>query len=408
MAPSSCKIDSTSPQPAFYDLLAAQPHPTMNRLLLSTLTCLLLAAITALHGHAADAPKVLHNPVKGTPEIGKIDVISFAPNATLLIGDAAKSQILAIETGDTSEVSGDYQPVPGVQKKIAGMVGAPEKGVEIIDLAVNPDSRRLYIAVRKQDDRAHLILTMTPDGALEHFQIEDISHVRIPIPKGAEAPINTLTDVTWARDRIVAAARCKEEFASKIFAAEAPLRHDAAGQMYSAETYHVAHGKWETRAPMSVLIPYEEEDGSLYIVGAFSCTPVVKYPIESLQPGAKIKGISQIELGSGNRPLDMFAYDKSGDGEASVLTNTFRFHHEKRPFGPSPYWACRFDQDLLSAKETNEQAIRRLKGNDPATEKIQMAEPFHGVVQMDRLDDENALALRETDAGLELVTLALP
>src|SRR5690606_20709580 len=128
------------------------------------------------------------------------------------------------------------------------------------------------------------------------------------------------------RERIVAAARCNEEFASKIFAAEAPLRHDASGQMYSAETYHVAHGKWETRAPMSVLIPYEEEDGSLSIVGAFSCTPVVKYPIESLQPGAKIKGISMIELGSGNRPLDMFAYNKA-DGTPSVLTNTFRFHH---------------------------------------------------------------------------------
>jgi hypothetical protein len=382
----------------------------MNRLFFSALACLLFAAFTSLTSNAADAPKVLHNPVKGTPEIGKIDVISFAPNGTLLIGDAAKSQILAIETGDTQEVTGDYQLVPGIQKKIAGLVGAPEKGIEIIDLAINPDSRRLYLAVRKQDDNAHLILTMTPDGMIEHFQIKDVNYVRVPIPQGTEAPINTLTDVTWARDRIVAAARCKEEFASKIFAAEAPLRHDASGQMYSAETYHVAHGKWETRAPMSVLIPYEEEDGSLYIVGAFSCTPVVKYPIESLQPGAKIKGISMIELGSGNRPLDMFAYNKSenGDGNASVLTNTFRFHHEKRPFGPSPYWACRFDQDLLSAKDTNEAAIRRLKGNDPATDKIELAEPFHGVVQMDRLDNQNALALRETETGLELVTLALP
>ena len=380
----------------------------MNRLLSSSLASLLVAAFFSLTSSAADTPKVLHNPVKGTPEIGKIDVISFAPNGTLLIGDATKSQILAIETGDTSPVTGDYQAVAGIQKEIAGLVGAPEKGVEIVDLAINPDSRRLYLAVRKQDDQAHLILTMTPDGKLDHFQIKDVTYARIPIPQGQEAPINTLTDVTWARDRIVAAARCKEEFASKIFAAEAPLRHDAAGQMYSAETYHVAHGKWETRAPMSVLIPYEEEDGSLYIVGAFSCTPVVKYPIESLQPGAKIKGISMIELGSGNRPLDMFAYDKSGDGEASVLTNTFRFHHEKRPFGPSPYWACRFDQELLSAKNTNEEAIRRLKGNAPATDRIELAEPFHGVVQMDRLDNKNALALRETETGLELVTLALP
>ena len=372
-----------------------------------TLIALLTLTAAAL-GHAADAaPKVLLNPVKGTPEIGKIDVISFAPGGVLLIGDATKSQVLAVETGDTTEVAGQYATIPKLQKKIGALVGAPEQGVEIIDLAINPDSRRLYLAVRKQDDRAHLILTMTPDGMITQFQLKDVSYLRVPVPQGDSAPINVLTDVTWARDRIVAAARCNEEFASKIFAAEAPLRHDASGQMYSAETYHVAHGKWETRAPMSVLIPYEEEDGSLYIVGAFSCTPVVKYPIESLQPGAKIKGISMIELGSGNRPLDMFAYNKAG-GTPSVLTNTFRFHHEKRPFGPSPYWACRFDQELLSAKDTNEAAIRRLKGNDPATEKIQMAEPYHGVVQMDRLDNEKALALREAEGGLELVTLELP
>lgn len=380
----------------------------MNRLPAFLSAAALFAMTLSASLTAAETPKVLLDPVTGSPEIRRIDVISFAPNGTLLIGDAARSQIIAVETGDTTPVRGEYQPIPSLQKKIGALVGAPEKGVEIVDLAINPDSRRLYLAVRKQDDNAHLLLSMTPDGMIDHFQLKNVSYVRVPIPQGDEAPINTLTDVAWARDRIVAAARCKEEFASKIFAAEAPLRHDASGQMYSAETFHVAHGKWETRAPMSVLIPYEEADGSLYIVGAFSCTPVVKYPIESLQPGAKVKGISQIELGSGNRPLDMFAYNKSGTGEASVLTNTFRFHHEKRPFGPSPYWACRFDQDLLSAKETNENAIRRLKGNQPASDKIQMAEPFHGVVQMDRLDNENAIALRETDSGLELVTLALP
>ncbi len=378
----------------------------IRNLFFSLVASILAASTTTLC--AADTPKVLLDPVKGTPEVGKIDVISFAPNGILLIGDAAKSQILAVETGDTQATAGDYPTIPDLQGKIAALVGAPKDGVEIIDMAINPDSRRLYLAVRKQDDRAHMILTLGPDGMIGQFQLKDVSYVRVLIPDGETAPINTVTDVAWARDRIVAAGRCQEEFASKIFAAEAPLRHEAAGQMYSAETYHVAHGKWETRAPMSVLIPYEEEDGSLYLVGAFSCTPVVKYPIEALQPGAKIKGISMIELGSGNRPLDMFAYNKTGGKGPSVLTNTFRFHHEKKPFGPSPYWACRFDQDLLSADKTNEAAIRRLSGDTPATDRIQMIDTYNGVVQMDRLDDEKALALREADGGLELVTLDLP
>lgn len=159
---------------------------------------------------------------------------------------------------------------------------------------------------------------------------------------------------------------------------------------------------------MSVMIPFVE-NGRHYVVGAFSCTPVVKYPIEAVAPGAKIKGSSMIELGSGNRPLDMFSYEKNG--KSSVLTNTFRFHHEKRPYGPSPHLAFRFDEGLLSAENpVNENATRRLgKGRKPATDQIEIAESFHGVLQMDRVSEQQALALRERpDGHVDLVALELP
>jgi hypothetical protein len=219
--------------------------------------------------------------------------------------------------------------------------------------------------------------------------------------------VSLVTDVVWAGDRLVAAARCNEEFASKIFAAEGPLDHERAGQLYAAETFHVSHNKWETKAPMNVMIPFEE-NGKHYIIGAFSCTPVVKYAVDAIQPGARIRGESMIELGSGNRPLDMFAYAK--DGETRILTNTFRFHHEKRPYGPSPHLAFRFDESLLgSAGGVNEMAVRRLDGKDAAAARIGIAESFHGVVQMDRRDDRTALALREAaDGEMDLVSLALP
>ena len=40
---------------------------------------------------------------------------------------------------------------------------------------------------------------------------------------------------------------------------------------YSAETYHVAHGKWETKAPITSFVPLEE-NGKHYVVGSFACT----------------------------------------------------------------------------------------------------------------------------------------
>ena len=166
-------------------------------------------------------------------------------------------------------------------------------------------------------------------------------------------------------------------------------------------------GAGKTKAPMSVLIPFKEGDKS-YVVGAFSCTPVVKYPLDSIQPGAQIKGTSVIELGSGNRPVDMFVYEK--DGKTFVLSNTFRFHHERKPFGPSPYWTVKFEQSLLAENEAvNEAAIRRLgKNYESATERIEMVETFHGVMQMDKLSDSLALVLRQDKESLTLEPLALP
>ncbi len=373
---------------------------TIMKRFLSLITVLACSALPLIAG------KVIQKATKGTPSIGRINVINFAPGGVLLIGDGSRQQIIAIEAG-TKKAKGSFKNTKSFRAKIAGRLGVATEDLEIIDMAVNPDSGHLFVAARKQDDKSYLILRVSPGGAIEHFQLKSVSYARVPIPAGDKAKVSSVTDVAWAGDRLVASARCSEEFASKIFSTEGALVHDQAGQLFSAETYHVSHRRWETKAPMSVLIPYEE-DGKQYIVGAFSCTPVVKYPLDDVKPGAKIKGISMIELGSGNRPLDMFAYNSKG--KASVLSNTYRFHHKRRPFGPSPYWAVRFDQAVLSDNDkTNENATRRLKGYEPAVDSMEMVDAYHGVVQMDQLNDKTAIALKTAEGDdFDLVTIALP
>ncbi|MFP6620590.1 MAG: hypothetical protein VB877_14685, partial [Pirellulaceae bacterium] len=124
--------------------------------------------------------------------------------------------------------------------------------------------------------------------------------------------------------------------------------------------------------------------------------------------GATVKGSSMIELGSGNRPVDMFIYEKGG--QPFVLVNTFRFHHSRKPFGPSPYWTVKFQQGLLAGESAvNEKAVRRLKsGFEPATDRIEMVDSYHGVMQMDRLGKSQALTIQDTGKGLNLVALDLP
>jgi len=373
-----------------------------------TRTChvsFLLAAWTALSSVAATAG-VLGKTAEGRPEIKSIHALSFAENGVLLVGDGAGSQIFAIDTGDTKPQKALAGPIKNVNAEIAGRLGAPAEGIEILDLAVNPASGVAYLAVRKQDDKSYVILKVAGAGEIGELTLDEVRYARIKLSAG-KVRISRITDLAWGDDRVLAAGRASETFASKIFSIPAPLDHESVGNVFSAETYHVSHGRWETKAPMSVVIPFKQGDET-YVVGAFSCTPVVKYPISALQPGAKVKGVSVVELGSGNRPLDMFVYEK--DGKPYVLANTFRFHHERKPFGPSPYWTVKFPQQLLAEDENvNEQAVRRLTKNyKPATERIEMVEAYHGVMQMDRLDAKRALVLRSTGEGIDLAPLPLP
>lgn len=368
---------------------------------------LLLAALILTTGTTASvSAEVLRKTATGNVELKSINVIEFAPEGVLLIGDGASSQIVAIQTRDITPVTLPESTIENIAAKLAASMGTKPEGIEIIDLAVNPASGRIYFAVRHQADRKYILLTLDGTGEIDEFSLKDVTYARLPLSTGTSAKVSVVTDVAWADDRIVAAGRSNESFSSKIFSIDAPLSHEATSSSYSAKTYHVSHRRWETKAPMSVVLPLRE-NGKTWIVGAFSCTPIVKYPLDSLKQGALVTGVSVIELGSGNRPLDMLLYEK--DGKQYVLANTFRFHHERRPFGPSPYWTVRFEQSLLSESEnTDEKAQRRLAGNKPATDRIQMIEAFHGVTQMDRLDETRAIVLRKTEHDFNLEAVPLP
>ena len=366
---------------------------------------LLVAALACVSAANATAETtIIAAGAEGNPGLKSINTLSFAPGGVLLVADGAGSRIVAIET-DSAEQKPFTGEIREFDRQIASRLGTKPDGIEILDLAVNPETRAVFVAVRKQDDRRHIIVIVDDSKRLQEFELDNVRHASVMLT-ATDAKITRITDVAWADGQLIAAGRSDESFASKIFSIPTPLKHEATSGSFSAETYHVSHQRWETKAPMSVVIPFKENDRT-YVVGAFSCTPVVKYPIDSLQPGAKIKGTSVLELGSGNRPIDMFIYQK--DGQPFVLTNTFRFHHDRRPFGPSPYWTVRFEQEILTATDhVNEQALRRLQGNTPVSNRVQMIEAYHGVMQMDQLDDLHAVVLRETETGVDLETLPLP
>lgn len=369
------------------------------------LRSLLGAVLTTSIGFAATAVAApLAGPLTdGDPGIKSIDTIAIAADGVLLISDGANARIVGVQTDDVKKLAGDGPKVQNIIHQIAGRLGAADKDVEIAEIDVNAATGRTYVLVKKLDEKKNLIVTIDPDGTIAPLSLKQAKHTAVALPKTA-AGAPRVAEMTWAGDRLVCSARTSEEFASKLMVIPAPIGPEAAFGIVSAETYHIAHRKWETKAPMAAMFPHEE-NGRKYIVGGFGCTPIVKYPIDAIQDGAKVKGESMIELGSGNRPVNMFGYTK--DGKASVIVNTFRFHHAKSPLSPTPYWTCRFDASILAAAKKNEEAMKRDVKNpkDPA---VTMVDSFHGVMHMGKLDDSRAVVVKSNDGSVDLEVIALP
>jgi hypothetical protein len=367
-----------------------------------------IAALALATPNAQAQTSPLRNPANGDPKVQSIEAINFGPNGLLLIGDGKGRQIVAVETGDHTPARWTRNDIAGIKDELAGRLGAQGKDLEIKKIAVNPASHTVYFAVRLLTTKKDLVMTLDGNGKMKEFALDNVKFVAVPLP--ADQNVNSVTGITWAGDRVLVTALAKETFANKCFSIMAPLAGNGATGSFSTETYHVAHAKWETNAPIRTMMPYEE-NGKKYLVGAFLCTPIVKYSLEDMEPGARVKGVSVIELGQGNTPQYMFPYEK--DGRKYILMNTMRMGQMQKsnPVGPSEYWTAKVDFTILQETQlVNTKALWRTKGraNTSDTDRAQVVPTFHGVMHMCQLDGERALVLRKDDKGVNLQVLPLP
>ena len=357
----------------------------------ASLACVLLLGLTTLV--QAD---------QGNPKVTAIEAIAFGPDGLLLIGGGAR--VITVETGDTKPAKWSKTEVPGIDKVLAGKLGLQASDIEVRKLAVNPASGKAYIALQSLKTKANLIVTIDGQGNVAEFPLEDVKYhsYALATPK---VSITKVTDIAWAGGKIVAATQASDKFASRVFTIN-PAAKDGAPTQISTKTFHVGHNKWETQAPLRVLMPYFEK-GKTSVVGSFTCTPVVRYDLEDAKNDDQIVGNSVLELGTGNTPRSMFAYER--DGKRYILVSVGR--NNKQPaFGfPSAYWVARVDAELLNeTSNINEKAPWRIGGKNLVGDRVEVAKDYFGVQQMDRLDTTRALAIMESKDGLTLRALQLP
>lgn len=380
--------------------------PSLN-LLRSCLALSFALVFSASSIQAGDASRFFKDPQKGDPGLQSIGRLAFGPDGLLLVSDPRSASVLAIDTGDTGPLVKLEKKIESIDAILAKALNINSEDFTIVDMAVNPASGRIYFSLNAKPGNKPVLIAIDGKGEIHQPDLDKVEYVRMTLPVGDKGKLRNVTDLAWADSSVVVAGQSSEEFANKIFQLPIPLENGINARYFSAETYHVAHKRWETKAPIQSFIPYEE-DGEFFIVGAFACTPIAKFPLNGIESGQKIKGISVVELGSGNRPRDMFTYKKGG--KEWLVTNTKRFHEK---FGPSAYWGARVDMNYLSADSadtTNENAPRRdvKKTSGPEAKGIEVVDALYGAVLVSQLENEHVIVLRENDSSHNLEPVTLP
>jgi hypothetical protein len=196
------------------------------------------------------------------------------------------------------------------------------------------------------------------------------------------------TDLQFTGGQVIVAGLSNEEFASKLRVLDFPFKEAADGA--SVEIFHGAHGKLETHSPVRTLAVFDVA-GQPNVLAAYTCTPLVRFPLSDLKPGGKIRGTTVAELGNRNRPLDMIVYQK--DGKDYLLINN------------SSRGVMKVD---VAKIDSTDGITDHVKGGGTAGLTYDTIKELTGVTQLDKLDKDRAVILVQTDSGMNLKAVALP
>ncbi|MGL5095415.1 MAG: hypothetical protein ACRDD1_07495, partial [Planctomycetia bacterium] len=243
-----------------------------------------------------------------------------------------------------------------------------------------------------------ILLKVDGAGRIAEQPLDKIAHAKVELAnapaadakdrRGGSLRAESITDLAFIKGNVVVAGLSNEEFASKLRTIAFPFTAEA-DQGSSVEIYHGAHGAFETRSPVRTFVPFTI-DGEPHLLAAYTCTPLVKFPVSRLKAGEKVRGATVAELGNRNRPLDMIVYKKGGK-DFLLLANNAR-------------GVMKIPADAIAGQEGIEAPVKGTAGVGYET-----IEGLKGVEQLDGWNDDLALVLTRTEAGgLALATIPLP
>jgi hypothetical protein len=328
------------------------------------------------------------------PVLTSIGVLSFGADGTLFAADPQAATIFAIDLGASKTAPGT-KDVSALDQKIAALAGTGASEIAIKDIAVDPASHNTYVSVMRGQGATAQPALVRVDGngnvGLVSLAALSFSSVTLPNPPAVAATgrnnrSQSVTQMELVDGKLYVTGLSNEEFSSKFWAIPYPFT--SANQGTSVEIWHTSHNRFETNAPILAFVP-NTVDGRTNFIAGYTCTPLVRFPITDLTPGAKVMGTTIAELGAGNQPIDMVLYTKGGH-EYVLMANT-------------RHGVLKIATDQFATASGLTEKVDATAGV-PA-EKIASVS---NVVQLSLLDATHSVMLMKTEAGLTLAAVVLP
>jgi hypothetical protein len=275
--------------------------------------------------------------------------LTFSPDGVLFLGDNKLGAVFAFET-ERGQAPASLDPFlfESIDEKIAAALGVTAKSLVMNGIAVHPVTREPYLSVgmRNGDRLEPAVMSVSLAGKVRRFDLSS-SKVTVhrltdvpdegktfksragsfPYPPAAvfdekaRTPLRSMTivDLKFHSGEVFVAGVSNQEFSSTL--RRIPYPFTGAASETQLEIYHLAHGLYETRAPIRTM-QFATIDGEDTLVAAYACSPLVTIPVSELKHGAKVRGKTIGDMGNG-QPISMVAF-RDGDEDKLFITNIGR------------------------------------------------------------------------------------
>ena len=333
---------------------------------------------------------------RGTPDLKSAGALAIGPDNVLFIGDSKSATVFAIATSQApAATQGSELMIDDFGAAVNDLYG---NECTINDLAVNSRTGTTYISVSV--DGAAGLCCVDAVGSLSVVNLADVPFAKAELPDAPEDKLvqrgrrkrnprdDSITDIVFYEQRILVSGLRSGDAPSSV--REFAFPFSSIDQGTGIAIYHGAHGKEEDHSAARTFVTLTV-DGEPNLLAAYVCTPLVRIPLKELGQSNRVEGTTVAELGNRNQPLDMISYNRGGEGFL-LLSNTNR-------------GVMKIPAKGLGAQPGLNSRVPR---GEKAGQSYETIDVLEGIVQMDRLNEEQAVVLQESDNRLVLRTIELP